>query len=76
MSIQTIPVAEYAEKLLAGRDSMTTTEMPFNGDFDYVMLLMLMASYNEGTSPYIITFTEETVKFGRYTIPLMTISRR
>ena len=75
MPVETIPVEEYAEKLLKGRDSITTAEKPFGDDFDYMMLIMLTASYDEDTSPYELELTQETVKRGRYTIPLLTISR-
>lgn len=76
MPVETIPVVEYAEKLLEGRDCITTVEMPFDGEFDYIMLIMLTASYDEDTSPYELELTQETVRRGRYTIPLLTISRR
>lgn len=76
MAVKPIPVEEYAAKLLEGRDSITTAEMPFEGDFDFVMLLMLTASYDENTSTYELELTHETVKRGRYNIPLLTISRR
>lgn len=76
MSVEAIPVEEYAERLLEGRDSISTAEMPFDGDFDYVMLIMLTASYDEDTSPYELELTQATVKRGRYTIPFLTISRR
>lgn len=76
MAVKTIPIEEYAERLLAERNSVTTAEMPFDGEFDYVMLIMLTASYDNENSPYELELTKETVKRGRYTIPLLTISRR
>lgn len=36
MAVNTIPVEDYAERLLEGRNNITTAEMPFEGDFDFV----------------------------------------
>ena len=67
---------EYAFKLLQNRDNISSADFPLECDNDYLMSVYLTATYDEDTSPYILTFGTGKVKKGRYCIPDMTISRR
>ena len=76
MGVKTIPVNEYADKLLRGRDRVTSGELQIDGDFDYVMLLMLVMEYESKKSSYHLEFGEGQVQIGRYGIPNMIISKK
>jgi len=76
MSVKTIPVNDYVDKLLRGRDRATSGELQIDGDFDYVMLLMLVMEYDSKKSPYRLEFGEGQVEIGIYGVPNMIISRK
>lgn len=76
MSVKTIPVNEYADRILQGHDRVSSDELQINGDFDYVMLMMLTMEYDRLKSPYRLEFGEGQTAIGRYEIPNMTISRK
>lgn len=75
MSVKTIPATDYAEWLLCNRDHITAADIPMETDFDYVMSIMLAVDYDEGASPYKLTFGEGQIKKNGYSYPNMTISR-
>lgn len=76
MSVKTIPVAEYVDKLLMSRNRISSGDLQIDGDFDYVMLLMLVMEYDSEKSTYRIEFGDGQVKVGGYGIPNMVISRK
>ena len=76
MSVKTIPVNEYVDKLLRDRDSISSAEIEIGGDFDYVMLMMVAMEYDSETSPYRLVYSEGQTTTGVYNIPNMVISRK
>jgi len=76
MSVKTIPVNDYVDRILQDRDYVTSGELQIDGDFDYVMLFMLVMEYDSKKSPYYLEFGEGQVEIGRYGVPNMVISRK
>ena len=76
MSVKTIPVNDYVYRILQGRDRVTSGEFQIDGDFDYVMLLMLVMEYDSKKSSYHLEFGEGQVQIDRYSIPNFVIRRK
>jgi len=76
MSVKTIPVNEYVDILLRNRDRVSSEELQIDGDFDYIMLMMVTMEYDSRRSPYRLEFGEGMAKIGDYGIPNMIISRK
>jgi len=76
MSVKTIPVNEYVDRLLRNQDRVSSGELQIEGDFDYVMLMMLVMEYDSKKSPYRLEFGEGMVRVGKYGIPNMVVSRK
>ncbi len=76
MAVTTIPANDYVDRILADKDSVCSAELEVEGDFDFVMLMMVAMEYDAATSPYRVEFSEGQVRKGRYHIPKMRISRR
>jgi len=76
MSVKTMPVNDYVDKLLRDRDRVTSGELQIDSDLDYVMIIMLVMEYDREKSPYHLEFGEGQVEIGIYGIPNMIISRK
>jgi hypothetical protein len=76
MSVKPIPATEYVDRILADRDNISSSELEVEGDFDFVMLMMVALDYDVEASPYLLEFSQGQTRIGRYYIPNMRISRR
>jgi hypothetical protein len=70
-----IPAEEYVERLLKGKESITSEEMPFDSEFDYAMTCAITAEQNE-ESGYKVEFLGGNASKNGYTIPNMRIVKR
>ena len=52
MSVKTIPAEEYVNQLLGDKDFITSSDIPLNNDFDYVMCPFAIIIYNSCTISY------------------------
>lgn len=76
MSVQVIPAEKYVEQLLAGRDFISSEDIPLANDFDYVMSLMIAAEYDYQNSSYTLEFADGDCSKNGYTIPMMKIGKK
>jgi hypothetical protein len=76
MSVKTVPTDEYVAQVLGDRDFILSDNIPLYSDFDYVMSLMIVATYDCQRSKYMLEFLGGNTSKGRYTLPNMKISKK
>ena len=76
MSVKTIPTDEYVAQILGNRDFILSENIPLNNDFDYVMSLMIVATYDCQRSNYMLEFLSGDTSKGRYTLPNIKIYKK
>lgn len=69
-------VAEFVDKLMDGKQEVSTSDFEINDDDTYIMTLLSVVQANDRNSKYKIDISEELIKTGKYEIPLMVYSRR
>jgi len=76
MSVKTVPTDEYVAQILGDKDFILSESIPVDNDFDYVMSLMIVATYDCQQSKYLLEFLGGDTPKGRYTLPNMKISKK
>lgn len=72
-------VEAYVEELLAGRGHVATSEVPLDGDEDYIRTIYMLAYGLDGGSPYRfdrIAAADGPVRRGAFGIPAGALTRR
>ena len=73
MSVKTVPPEDYVAQLLAGKDFISSEDIPLSNDFDYVMSIIIVAQYDCETSRYRLELLDGSHSRNGYSIPNMII---
>jgi len=76
MSVKTVPPEDYVVQLLAGKDFISSDDIPLSDDFDYVMSFIIVAQYDCETSRYRLEPLDGSHSRNGYSIPNMIIRMR
>ena len=76
MSVKTVPPEDYVLQLLAGKDFISSEDIPLSNDFDYVMSIIIVAQYDCEMSRYRLELFDGSHSRNGYSIPNMIIRMR
>lgn len=69
-------VLEFVNRLLDGRESISTAEFPIVQDDDYILTLLAVVHANAPDAPYRIEYADEYAATGAYRLPLIQFYRK